>query len=221
MAQRPHSLFNCWNCWNWAQDWCLRSFPVIGLWTLMTSDDENHGKTGNAAMPSKFCQADEFRGKPWSRLPGEFFLIRSEALIFLISFFWSKRRGWVFLSFQHLLQGASRAWDLVEIWVKLDHEQFSSLGNFTSSFVSEKLMRTSVTSVTSVTHLSGCHVCTEEPCRFRAGHGTLWILWWKRRSHTGWLLGRVALCSSILRNQHHGGKCDRFLMALSFFWTWG
>lgn len=59
----------------------------------MTSDDENHGKTGNAAMPSKFCQADEFRGKPWSRLPGEFFLIRSEALIFLISFFFCRSEG--------------------------------------------------------------------------------------------------------------------------------
>lgn len=114
--------WNCWNCWNWAQDWCLRSFPVIGLWTLMTKTWKT-GK-GNAL----FCQADEFRGKPWSRLPGEFlyiFVDSFRSFDFLI-FFWSKRRGWVFLSFQHLLQGASRAWDLVEISVKLDQWTMSS-----------------------------------------------------------------------------------------------
>ena len=116
------NCWNCWNCWNWAQDWCLRSFPVIGLWTLMTKTWKT-GK-GNAAMPFS-ARLTNSVAKPWSR-PGEFFLIPSEALIFFISFFWSKRRGWVFLSFQHLLQGASRAWDLVEISVKLDQWTMSS-----------------------------------------------------------------------------------------------
>ena len=79
MAQRPHSL------------------KLLKLGTGLVpaklssnrpvdSDDENMENWQRQCRNALFCQADEFRGKPWSR-PGEFFLIPSEALIFLSLFF--------------------------------------------------------------------------------------------------------------------------------------
>ena len=158
-------------------------------------------------------KADKFCSQPGSRhdvvISGHFFLsglgFACLTLVFYVPFldllwFW---RGWIFLCFQHLLQGLllgfrRRTRPLSPAFLNgtcctVETVRCCSLW---IHFSAESSCRIVGSQVSGLVHPS---VCEMQKLSFGTGHGPFRFLWWERWSNPRFILWWTAFCRSVLR----------------------